>query len=328
MRISVSLYITLFALLFATTNASAAVALTTPELDEIEYPEDEPPTIEEINLGKTLFFDKRLSANQTQSCATCHNPDLGFGDGMAKGIGSEGNSLSRNTPHIYNLAWAAVFFWDGRSASLEDQALGPIQAEGEMNMPIEDLLPRLQQVPFYQQQFKAIYGSATIGADEIARAIAAFERSIVSSNSAFDRYIAGNKAAMGPASIRGMQLFEGKAKCTQCHDGANFTDDSFHNIGLGIEDEGRQKITHNKRMAGAFKTPGLRNSSLTAPYFHDGSVTTLEEVIRFYNKGGNTHQNKDQLIQPLNLTDQEIMDLVAFLGALTSEVTVDRPTIP
>ena len=311
-----------------TFNSTYAADLGTPDRDDIEYPDDEAPSKLEVTLGKTLFFDKRLSVNKTQSCASCHNPDLGFGDGMAGGLGAMGGTLGRNTPHIYNLAWSNAMFWDGRMTTLEEQALGPIEAAGEMNMPLSQLLPRLKDVPYYKKTFKQVYGDEGISKTNLGRALAAFERTIISDNSPFDRYIAGDKTAMSPAQIRGLELFKGKANCIACHDGVNFTDDSFHNIGIGDKDKGRGQISGEKSMMGAFKTPGLRNTLLTAPYMHDGSSASLEEVIDHYNKGGNTQNGLSKLIKPLNLSNAEKFDLIAFLGALTDPVVVERPTIP
>jgi cytochrome c peroxidase len=236
-----------------------------------------------------------------------------------------GGPLGRNTPHIYNLAWSSIFMWDGRKPSLEEQALGPIEAAGEMNMPLSTLLPKLNAVPFYQAQFKAVYGSSNITKENLGKAIAAFERTIISDNSAFDKYIAGNKDAMSPAAIRGLALFETKANCVSCHDGVNFTDDSFHNIGIKGNDQGRDAIMSSPGMKGAFKTPGLRNTLLTSPYMHDGSLASLEEVIRFYNKGGDNVESRSKLIKPLDLTELEIQELIAFLGALTDPVVIERP---
>ncbi|PCK09075.1 MAG: cytochrome-c peroxidase [Alteromonadaceae bacterium] len=303
-------------------------ALGTPDRDDIEYPDDEPPSAGEIALGKMLFFDTRLSTNKKQSCATCHNPDLGFGDGLRKGIGTQGDDLGRNTPHIYNLAWNVVFFWDGRAASLEEQALGPIQSKAEMGMSLPKMLKRLSAVPYYRKQFKAVYGADKIISEDVGRAIAAFERNLISDNSPFDQYIAGDKSAMSPAAIRGLDLYQGKARCTLCHDGANFTDNSFHNIGTGDKDLGRSEIVGDTSLNGAFKTPGLRNVTLTAPYMHDGSIASLQEVIEFYDRGGKLAKNKDKLIKPLGLSPNEIMDLLAYLGALSDPIIVERPTLP
>ncbi len=302
--------------------------LETPDPDYIEYPDDDPPPETWVQLGKTLFFDPRLSRNDTQSCATCHNPDLGFGDGLTFSRGANGQTLTRHTPHLYNLAWSVIFLWDGRANSLEEQALEPIASEEEMNLPIDELVNKLQEVPQYRQMFEEAFPESGINRETIAAALAAFERTIQSVNAPFDQYIQGNTSAMSAEAIRGLELFKGKARCVLCHDGANFTDDGFHNIGIGDADLGRWNIQEAATSKGAFKTPGLRNTTLTAPYMHDGSIPTLEAVLQHYNKGGNPVEGLDSLIKPLGLNDQEISDLIAFLGALTDPVTVIRPLIP
>lgn len=303
--------------------------LGVPDRDDIEYPDEEEPTKEEVLLGKTLFFDTRLSINDQQSCASCHNPELGFSDGLAFSIGTMGEKVGRNTPQIYNLAWNVTFFWDGRAPTLEDQALGPIEAGGEMNMPLEKLIPKLKKVKGYHKLFNAAYGKDSINKENIGKAIAAFERTIIVDNTPFDKYMKGDKNAISPDAINGLALFQTKARCIQCHDGANFTDNSYHNIGVKGDDIGRGKFMKNDRtLDGAFKTPGLRNILYSAPYMHDGSEATLEDVVRFYNKGGNDVKNKSKLIVPLNLTEKEIMDIVAFLGTLNQPLEIKRPQIP
>lgn len=314
-------------ILLGSAQAFAAAPLATPALKDIPYPDDEAPKAEEIALGRMLFFDNRISVNGSQSCATCHNPDLGFSDGLKVSTGAMGKPVARNAPHLYNLAWASAMFWDGRAATLEEQALGPIQAPGEMAMPMDQLLNNLGKITGYQEAFKKAYGSGP-SKETVGKAIAAFERTIVSNNSPFDQYLAGNKQALGPEAQRGLALFQGKAGCNQCHDGANLTDDSFHNIGVGDGDIGRGKLDKNPNMVGAFKTPGLRNIALSGPYLHNGSEATLLDVIKFYNRGGNTDKNRDKLVKPLNLSDAEMHDLVAFLGALTDPVRIERPQLP
>lgn len=306
---------------------AASEPLGTPDRKTIEYPDGAPPSAAEIALGTQLYFDNRLSGNQAESCASCHNPDLGMGDGLARGQGSRGNQLGRNTPHIYNLAWSTVFFWDGRAKSLEQQALGPIQSEGEMNMPLDDVVKRLQGVAGYREEFAKVYGPGGVTAENIGKAIAAFERTVISDHSAFDRFIAGDAAAMSAEAQRGLALFKGKANCIACHSGPNFTDDSFHNLGLGDADPGRAKIVKGPGMEGAFKTPGLRNVALTGPYMHNGSLSSLEAVVRFYNQGG-LKPSGDPLVKPLALGEGEIRDLVAFLGALTDPVKISAPVLP
>ncbi len=306
----------------------AGEPLGVPDRDDIEYPDDDPPAEAEVQLGKLLFFDARLSGNNRLSCASCHNPDLGFGDGLALGLGTKGNRLPRHPPHLYNLAWNTVFLWDGRAASLEEQVLSPIANCSEMSLPLDQLIDKLKQVPAYREAFAKLYPDAGIVPETIARAIAAFERTLISDNSPFDRSMQGDKQAMSAAAIRGMQLFEGKANCTACHSGPNFTNESFHNLGLGDEDPARAAIVDDDTLRGAFKTPGLRNVLLTAPYMHDGSLATLEAVVRFYNRGERKGARTSDLMKPLHLSAAEIFDLVAFLGALTDPVVVTRPEIP
>lgn len=319
-----ALQVALLPALFCST-AFAFEPLGTPRPETIEYPDGVAPATAKIELGRALFFDTRLSGNQKQSCASCHMPELGFGDGTSKGRGTMGGGLPRNTPHLYNLAWNVAFFWDGRAQSLEEQALGPIQAPGEMNMPLPRMIETLDKLTAYKAQFRDVFGSEEINPERVAQAIAAFERTLISRNAAFDRYQAGDRNAMSPEAVRGLALFTGKARCVQCHDGPNFTDNSFHNIGLGDADPGRAKIAKDPGLSGAFKTPGLRNVALTAPYMHDGSQKTLEDVLQHYNRGGKKTPHLDKLMQPLKLTDGEIRELIAFLGALTDPVRVDRP---
>src|SRR5262249_52312456 len=206
-----------------------------------------------------------------------------------------------------------------------EQALGPIEAAGEMNMALDKLVDKLKTIPFYVQSFEKVYPKSKITRENIGKAIAAFERTIVSNNSPFDRYMKGDKSAITPAAVRGMQLFVGKAACAKCHDGPNFTDDSFYNIGLGGKDKGKAAIVKDDTLLGAFKTPGLRNVALTAPYMHDGSLKTLKEVVHFYNEGGRHKQGISDLIKPLQLTESEMSDLVAFLVALTNPVNISPP---
>ncbi|MCF2859552.1 hypothetical protein L1286_18885 [Pseudoalteromonas sp. SMS1] len=300
--------------------------LSTPDVDDIEYIDEDEPSDREVQLGKMLFFDNRLSKHQNQSCATCHNPELGFSDGLAKGIGSGGDILGRNAPHLYNLAWSGIFFWDGRAGSLQEQALGPLVSDVEMQMTPKDVLQRLKKIPFYKKEFESLYGEMTF--ENVGKAIAAFEMTIVSDDSAFDKYLAGQTEAMSMSAVRGLQLFVGKARCVKCHDGANFTDDSFHNIGIQSGDAGRYAIDKNNELKGAFKTPGLRNIIMSAPYMHDGSLGSLEAVIDHYDKGAVNVKNVSPLIVPLNLNPQEKADLIAFMAALTDPVVIERPILP
>ncbi len=304
--------------------------LATPSVDDMVLYDDEENTKSEIELGKTLFFDNRLSSNFKQSCATCHDPEKGFSDGFATGFGTRGNKLGRNSPQIYNLGWSSIFMWDGREATLESQALGPIKSPEEMNLPIDQLLTRLNAVDEYKKLFKNVYDVDEITSDTVGRAIAAFERSIVVDNTPYDQYLAGDKTAMSEAAQRGLAVFSGKGNCAQCHDGANFTDDSFHNLGFteGDEDIGRAAITGDVSQTGAFKTPGLRNIEFSAPYMHNGSIASLEAVVDYYNRGGSGGEHTSEIIKPLQLTQVEQQDLVAFLKSLSQDITITLPKIP
>lgn len=321
-------WILILLFIFAPWTLFGFVPLGTPDPYDIEYPDGDPPPAEWVELGRVLFFDTRLSGNQTQSCASCHNPDLGFSDGLKKGLGATGKRLGRNTPHLYNLAWEGRFFWDGRAASLEEQALGPIQSSAEMNMNLGDLIPRLKQVPYYQKAFKRLFPQEGLNAKTLARALSAFERTLIVDDTPFDRFIKGQKTALSPAAQRGLELFKGKANCVKCHDGPNFTDHGFHNLGLPDKDLGRYGVEKKEVFYKAFKTPSLRNVAFSAPYMHDGSLATLEEVVRFYNQGGEKVRAKDKEMKPLDLSEAEIFDLLAFLGALNQKLQIERPTIP
>lgn len=287
-------------------------------LGEIPVPEDNEMTDEKIELGKRLFFDTRLSGNNQLSCATCHNPSLAFGDNLQTFVGFEGFKGQRNSPTVINSGYYRENFWDGRAASLEEQAKGPITAEGEMNQDLNKLVKELQEVPGYVDEFKNVFNDK-ITADNIVKAIAAFERTIVVVDTAFDEYLKGNDDAISDEAKEGMKLFVGKANCITCHSGPLLSDYNYYN--LGIEgDDGRYEVTKKEEDKGKFRTPGLRGVAHTGPYMHDGSLKTLKEVIEFYNEGGGSDPNKSDLIQPLNLTDKEIDYLVAFLESMSGEV--------
>lgn len=304
---------------------NATTPLATPNPAEIEYPDDEVAGPREVALGRQLFFETRLSLNIDISCASCHNSNLGFGDGLKKSMGSGKQPLARHTPSLYNLAWNHVFLWDGEARTLEEQVLMPVVASAEMNLPIAVLEQRLMKIAWYRQEFSVVYGEQTIKKDQIALALAAYLRTLVSTNAAFDRYLSGDKYAMSPEAIRGLALFEGKAECHLCHDGANFSDESFHSLGIDDKDLGRGGVIKEASMNHRFKTPGLRSIAQSEPYMHDGSLATLESVVRFYNNGGGPAAHKDRLIRKLNLSEREVADLIAFLGALNSNETYTKP---
>jgi cytochrome c peroxidase len=282
-----------------------------------------------IELGRRLFFDKRLSGDNEMSCATCHQPQKGYGDAVAKGTGNKGKPLLRNTPSIVNIDSRLPLFWDGRAATPEQQALMPVANPDEMNMDPDKLASILTGIPEYVARFNHAFGTPQISPERIGAALAAFERTLVSADSPFDRAMSGDKNAMSPEAWRGMELFVGKGRCTKCHDGPHFTDAGFHNIGVAGSDEGRYKIVQVAVLKGAFKTPGLRDTELTAPYFHDGSAKTLEDVVAHYNRGGDVKDNLDPDITPLSLDDGEQKAIVSFMKALTGKTPiVAEPRIP
>lgn len=286
-----------------------------------------------VELGKQLYFDGRLSKNNQVPCAACHVPTTGFADARQVSIGVGGAIGDRQAPTILNTAYNPLQFWDGRVGSLEEQVLGPIQEEDEMAETIENVVKKIGKVKGYQQQFRAVFGT-DVNMQGIAEAIAAYERTVISANSAFDKYMSGDATAMDEAAIRGMALFKGKARCILCHNGPNFTDNDFHNLGVPQvgpmkEDHGRFYVTRQEHDKGAFKTPTLRSITETAPYMHDGVFKTLEEVVDFLDQGGGHNPNLSQMVKPLGLTQQEKADLIAFLKALTGEkIKFEMPKLP
>lgn len=297
---------------------------------EVPAPAINKTTPQRAELGKMLFFDPRLSGSNWISCATCHNPALGWSDGLPTAIGHGMKVLERSTPTILNTAYNRLQMWDGRFNSLEEQALGPIEARGEMNQNLGDAINELKKIKGYVPLFEQAYPGEGISEDTVAKAIAAFERTIVSGEASFDRWIKGDKKAMSAAAVRGFKLFEGKANCTACHQNFNFMDDGFHNIGLkGNTDLGRYAKKPIKLMKGAFKTPTLRNIALTAPYMHNGAYNTLTEVVQHYNRGGDPVENLDPNMKKLNLSNKEVGDIVAFLEALTDDAPgIHVPQLP
>lgn len=298
----------------------------------MHYPVDNPWSKEKEDLGEMLYFDPRLSGDNSISCATCHHPEKGWSDGLPRTIGFGGKELGRHSPTIINSGYFAVQFWDGRAKSLEEQALGPIQAAGEMNQDLDELVKELNAVPEYVKRFQKVFGGIT--AENIGKAIATFERSVVSNHAPYDKYMTGDKSALSASAVNGIGLFFGKAKCVICHNGPVFTDSGFHNIGVQQhgplkEDLGRFNISNEDFDKGGFKTPGLRSVSISAPYMHDGSAASLTEVVQFYNRGGDVKENLSPFITPLELTDSEVQDVVEFLKALDGEpIQVVLPQLP
>lgn len=299
--------------------------------DRVPAPANNQTTPDRVVLGQMLFFDPRLSGSNWISCGTCHNPALGWSDGLPTGMGQDMQILSRATPTILNSAYSHFLFWDGRARSLEEQALGPIQNPKEMNQNLHELELELEAIKGYKPLFEAAYPGEGINRHTIAKALAAFERTIISGESPFDRWIDGDEQAISASAKRGFELFEGKARCAICHSGFNFSDDGFHNNGLqGVSDMGRYQIRKVAVLRGAFKTPTLRDISLTAPYMHNGSYPTLEQVIDHYDRGADEKRYLSPNIQPLNLSKQEKDDLLQFLNTLTSEkpIQITLPQLP
>jgi cytochrome c peroxidase len=301
-------------------------------LPPVPVPADNPQTDAKVRLGQQLYFDTRLSADATISCATCHDPRAGWANPHPTDTGIKGQVGGRNSGTVINSAYMRFQFWDGRAGSLEEQALGPIHNPIEMGETLENVISKLNGIPGYKQQFNEVFGT-DVTTDGIAKAIASFERSIISGPSPFDRHVTGDRSAMSAAAVRGLKLFRGKAHCTPCHSGPAFSDQSFHNLGVGMNKEnpdlGRHAVTKKDADRGRFKTPTLRNIALTPPYLHDGSEKTLMDVVNFYDRGGVANAHLDPLMLPLHLTARERQDLVAFLEALTGPLPkVEAPKFP
>jgi cytochrome c peroxidase len=289
----------------------------------VPIPANNPSTPEKVALGQALFFDPRLSGSGAIACATCHNPGLAWGDGLAKGIGHMGTRLDRHTPTILNVAYGEPYFWDGRAATLEEQAKGPMESGKEMNMQASDGVRRVRDISGYSAAFERVFPGLPISIDTIAAAIAAFERTVISRDAPFDRWVNGDDHAISPAAVRGFVLFNGKANCAACHQGWRMSDDGFHDIGLADRDRGRALIAPGiEQLEQAFKTPTLRNIDQRAPYMHDGSLASLGAVVDHYDKGFVRRASLDSNMRPLGLTPDEKRDLLAFLYTLTS---VDAP---
>ncbi len=312
--------------------ALTAAEIWTPPLGLDNYmpvPADNPITVERVTLGRKLFFDPILSRDQSISCADCHDPEYSFTDKKPKAIGIDQKVGTRRVPKLINRGYGRAFFWDGRIATLEEQVVQPIINEIEMDPPLADAVNRLRVDEDYSDNFSEAFGSL-LSEKALGDALASYVRTIVSGDSAYDRYIAGATDALTPLQKRGLDLFRGKANCTLCHLGPNLIDEQFHNTGIGwregaFEDRGRSAITENAADTGAFKTPTLRNVADSAPYMHDGSLATLEDVVEHYNDGGeaNPHLNADMV--KLELTTDETTELIEFLKALTGTVSEGLP---
>lgn len=278
------------------------------------------PDPAEALLGRELFFDPVLSRDRSLACASCHRPEHGFADPVPLSRGVGGALTVRNAPTLYNRALGRSFLWDGRAATLEEQVLLPIEEAREMALPLDEALARLGADPRYAARFREVHGREP-DREGLARSLAAFVRGLLHGDTAVDRFRAGEIEALTRAERTGMWLFESRGGCWRCHSGPNFTDEGFHNTGVGVRDgaaePGRGAITGLAEDRGRFKTPTLRGLAESAPYMHDGSLGTLEEVVAFYRGGGGGNPDLDPGLAPLELTDEEAADLVAFLRALS-----------
>lgn len=305
-------------------------------LPAVPFPADNPPTAETVALGRRIYYDTALSADGTVSCSTCHNPATGFADPKPVSEGVAKRTGTRNSPTVLNAAYYSTQFWDGRAASLEAQAEGPMHNPVEMAHTLRGVEKRLASDPSYVQEFEQAFGPGPITIQRVVNAIGAFERTLVSGNSPFDRWYYGHdEKAVDESVKRGLHVFVSPAKgnCESCHTigekYALFTDNKFHNIGVGatedkVNDAGRFVVTNEANDTAAFKTPTLRNIAVTSPYFHDGSRKTLKEVMDFYIGGGNSNPHLDKEVHSLDfLTAQERADLLAFMEALTGEMPKD-----
>ena len=296
----------------------------------IPFPANLPYSPEAELLGRTLFFDARLSGSGSLWCASCHNPSFGWEDGLALGHGEGMKQLGRHTPTILNVAWGDKFFWDGRAASLQAQATAPIGNPKEMNQNLAQLPAKLSKISGYRAMFESAYPGQGITLETIAKALAVFERTVASHPSPFDAWVDGDESAISDAAKRGFVLFTGRADCSGCHGGWRFTDDKFHDIGLPDGDLGRALIAPGEAGAShGFKTPTLRNITKRAPYMHDGSLPDLEAVLSHYVSGGTDRGSKDRRVHVLALTSDDVADLRAFLVSLSEpDESFPTPVLP
>jgi cytochrome c peroxidase len=299
---------------------------------EQETPADNPMTPEKVWLGEQLFFDKRLSKDGAFSCETCHLHDKGWTDGLAFSKKADGGMNVRNTPSLYNVGYLKSWYWEGRAPTLEKQ----VTAAWKGQMGTEDqaiIAKKLAEIPVYKAGFERAFHAAP-SPENVAQALASFVRTLRSGDSAWDKHEKGDKDAVNEEVLAGQALFTGKAKCALCHAPPTYFDTLYHNVGVGYgadgaaQDVGRFKITSDVKDTGAFKTPGLRSVSKTGPYFHDGSVATLEEAVKFMIAGGKKTPNLDPKLTPVKLTDKELGQLVAFIKSLDSTEPFENPKLP
>lgn len=318
--------------------------------DSVHIPADNPLTQDKVDLGRLLFFDRRLSADDSVSCATCHAPEKAFADNVRVSTGLNGRQGTRNTPAVINRIGDSEQLRDGRAGTLEEQAKIPLISPLELGMPdYEAVVEKVKGISGYRVLFEKAFGGE-VNIEDLAKALASFERTIVSFNSRWDQFITGNEAVLTDSEMRGLIVFQGKGRCVQCHSGWNLADEKYHNIGVGWDlpepDEGRFVVTNNDKDRGAFRTPTLRDIAHTAPYMHDGRFDTLEQVVEYYSSGvianpyldvemrrsnlsfeetlelysdDDRSETKVFPVQKLGLTQQDTNDLVAFMLALAGE---------
>jgi len=321
-------------------NATETAGGFTPEIlplpealksyEPMSIPQDNPMTPEKVALGRQLFFDERLSVDGTRSCYSCHVCEHGLTDGLPKAIGAGNKQLTRSSPTLWNIGYHKEFYWDGRSASLEKQALAAWTG-GNMGAKAEDVVVKLNALQEYKAQFQKVFQSDATP-DNVVKAIAAFERTIISGNTAWDRWKAGDNTAINQSAFRGWNIFQA-IKCNNCHDGVLFTDQQYHNVGIGMDakepDPGRFKVTNKPEDTGAFKTPTLRDIANTAPYFHDGSAKTLEEAMDIMLAGGKPNEHLDKKnLEVHKILPEQREDLLAFFKSLSVDCTLKKPALP
>jgi len=305
-------------------SGTVPLGLETP----MRVPADNPQTQAKIALGRRLFFDRALSVDGSTSCATCHDPASGFADTQMVAVGVQGRAGRRNSPTLVNRGYGELFFWDGRRPTLEAQVLDPIADVNELGSSVDVVASKLQRNATYAGEFRRVFG-APVSPVFLGRALASYVRTIQSGDSPFDRFMAGDRSALSAEQQIGFRVFRGRGLCTTCHTGATLTDEKFHNTGVAwngevFRDDGRAAITGQVDDRGAFKTPTLREVARTAPYMHNGSLQTLDDVVDFYVRGGRQNPNLDPELMPLKITAAEKTALAAFMRALTGTVTEGR----
>jgi cytochrome c peroxidase len=321
-------------------NVKQTTARFTPEIqplpamlttyEQMTIPADNPMTAEKVALGRQLFFDERLSADGSRSCYSCHVCEKGLTDGLPKAIGALNKQLPRSSPTLWNIGYHKEFYWDGRSGSLEKQALAAWTG-GNMGAKADEIVVKLNALEGYKTQFQQVFSSDATP-DNVVKAISAYERTIISGNTAWDRFRAGDQQALSQSAWRGWNIFQA-IKCNNCHDGVLFTDQQYHNVGIGMDQEnpdvGRFTVTKKPEDTGAFKTPTLRDIAKSAPYFHDGSAKTLEEAVDIMLAGGKPNEHLDKKnLQPHKLLPEQREDLLNFLRSLNVDCTLSKPPLP